>query len=374
LWSVLVLAAGASLYWSFVDPSRALWVAVSVLIVTCPCALSLAAPAALVAAAGGMARRGVMVQRLDAIEVLATVQRVFIDKTGTLTEDRLQLRETRLLTDTSGLGDGAALQLAQVAALAAGLAAWSRHPASKALAAAATPSTPWTEVEEQPGRGLQGRDPEGRMWRLGSWTWVTCSQPRPPFEAQVWLGHDQQAFAGFVFDEVLRPDAEQAVRDLQARGLHVTLLSGDSQERAERMAVRLGVDAVVAAASPETKLACIAQAQAAGDKVAMIGDGVNDAPVLARADVSLAMGQGALVARAQADAVVMSSRFSDIVAARDRAVHTLQIVRQNLAWSALYNAACVPLAMAGALPPWAAGLGMACSSLLVVLNSARAAR
>ena len=265
---------------------------------------------------------------------------------------------------------------------AAALATWSQHPASRALAEAVdhvqTPHA-WHDVDEVPGAGLQALDAQGQQWRLGSWAWVHrvgkgMIDVASRGEADIWFGQPDSAPVGFLLDEVLRAGAEQAVRDLQRRGLHVTLLSGDSSVRAERMAARLGVDAVVSEADPETKLACIAAAQSRGVKVAMVGDGINDAPVLARADVSLAMGQGALVARAQADAVVMSSRPADIVAALDRAVHTVRIVRQNLAWSAIYNAACVPLAMVGALPPWAAGLGMACSSLLVVVNSARAGR
>ncbi len=376
LWAVLVLAGGSALIWSFIDPSRALWVAVAVLIVTCPCALSLAAPAALVAAAGGLARRGVMVQRLDAIEAIAKIDQVFFDKTGTLTEDRLTYR------GMVGPGGANPAQDRLMLERAAALATWSQHPASRALADAVPPAqTPhaWHDVEEVPGAGLQALDAQGAAWRLGSWAWVHqrgqgAANAAARRDADLWFGQPGSAPVGFLLDEVLRAGAEEAVRDLQRRGLRVTLLSGDSNERAERMAARLGVDAVVSEAGPETKLACIAAAQAQGFRVAMVGDGVNDAPVLARADVSLAMGQGALVARAQADAVVMSSRPTDIVAALDRALRTVRIVRQNLAWSAVYNAACVPLAMVGALPPWAAGLGMACSSLLVVVNSARAGR
>jgi Cu2+-exporting ATPase len=154
----------------------------------------------------------------------------------------------------------------------------------------------------------------------------------------------------------------------------VVLLSGDRPERAQRMGQRLAVTAVIGGATPESKLAEVAAAQAAGLRVAMVGDGINDAPVLARADVSFAMGQGALVARAQADAVVASNRLGDLVQAHDLAVRTLRVVRQNLLWAALYNGACIPLALVGWLPPWAAGLGMASSSLLVILNSLRLAR
>lgn len=361
LWAVLVLAAGAAAAWSVIDPPRALEIAVAVLIVTCPCALSLAAPATLVAAAGRLARRGVLVQRLDAIEGLATTRHLFFDKTGTLTEDRPQWRETRVLvpgTDAEGA--------------AAALATWSRHPLSQALVAA-LPASAWRfdRVEEMPGQGLRGRDPEGHEWRLGTAAWsgaAACD------DVQVWLARDGQPVAGFVFDEMLREGSAEALAALRADGVRLTLLSGDAPARAERLAARLGLAEVIAGATPEAKLAAVAAAQRSGTPVGMVGDGVNDGPVLARADVSIAMGQGALVARTQADAVVVSSRPGDIVEARRTAQRALAIVRQNLLWAALYNAACIPLALAGWLPPWAAGLGMATSSVVVVLNAMRAGR
>jgi Cu2+-exporting ATPase len=165
---------------------------------------------------------------------------------------------------------------------------------------------------------------------------------------------------------------------MQAAGLHLTLLSGDAPERVQRLAQRLGlragIDTAVGGASPEAKLAAMAAAQAQGQRVLMVGDGINDAPVLARADVSLAMGQGALVARSQADGVIASDRLGDVVAARRTAQRTVRIVWQNLAWSGAYNLVCIPLALAGLMPPWAAGLGMATSSLLVIANATRAAR
>lgn len=358
---VLLLAAAAAAVWSVIEPSRALEVAVAVLIVTCPCAISLAAPATLVAAAGALARRGVLVQRLDALEALATTRHFFFDKTGTLTEERATLRERRVLVD--GL---------DAEARAASLAAWSRHPLSQALAAALPASAHvWHEVAELPARGVAARDTEGVEWRLGTAAWA-CGHDGG--EHQVWLARGGVAVAAFAFDETLRAGAAETVAALRGEGCTVELLSGDAPARAERLAARLGVDRVRGGATPEAKLDAIAAAQAAGASVAMVGDGVNDGPVLARADVSVAMGQGALVARAQADAVVVSNRPADIVAARRTAQRALRIVRQNLAWAAVYNAACIPLALAGWLPPWAAGLGMATSSLAVVLNALRAGR
>jgi Cu2+-exporting ATPase len=382
LWAVLLLAAGSAAAWSFIDPSRAVWVAVSVLIVTCPCALSLAAPAALVAAAQGLARRGVLVQRLDAIETLAQVRHVFFDKTGTLTEDRMACRCVQLAAEPH---DDCA-DANRALHLAAGLATWSAHPLSRSLAAAVSDAGrhEWAEVHEVAGQGLRATDRRGREWRLGSAGWVRGGNPvKSPVAslpvldadpAQVWLGLEGRLLAGFDFEEALRPDAEQALRDLRAEGVRITILSGDTADRARALARRVGADEVLCGVTPQGKLEAVARAQASGAKVAMVGDGINDAPVLALADVSLAMGQGALLARTQADAVIVSNRLGDFVRARRTARKALGIVRQNLWWAGVYNATSIPLALAGWLPPWAAGLGMAASSLVVVLNALRAAR
>jgi P-type Cu2+ transporter len=370
LWMVLLLAAGAGAAWSVIDPSRAIAVAVAVLIVTCPCALSLAAPATLVAAAGGLARRGVLFRRLDAIEVLARTRHWFIDKTGTLTEGRLQLRAVVPLAG----GDDVRLL-----AIGASLAAWSRHPLSRTLVDACTApqAVGWSAVEERPGLGLRALDEAGVEWRLGSPAWVglgAAAGNERHAGAATWLSSAGVAVARFDVDEVLRDGAQETIAALRAEGGRVTLLSGDAARHGAALAGRLAFDAVIAGASPEDKLAAVAEAQSQGGPVAMVGDGVNDAPVLARADVSLAMGQGALVSRAQADAVIVSNRPLDILRARNSARKAVRIVHQNLWWAALYNAVCIPLALVGWMPPWAAGLGMAASSLLVIANASRAAR
>jgi Cu2+-exporting ATPase len=368
LWAVLLLAAGAAAVWSVVDPSRAVWVAVSVLIVTCPCALSLAAPATLVAAARGLARRGVLVQRLDAIEGLATAQHFFFDKTGTLTEDRLQWAGTRVCEAGRQGGQTADGLLAT----AASLARWSSHPAACALSDASAAIQDWQGVEEQPGLGLQAQDAAGLRWQLGSARWLGVADAQPG--ERLFLACEGRCLAAFRLDEVLRPGAAEAVAALRAQGVSVRLVSGDTLGSAQELATRVGIDDVMAQASPEGKLAALALLQAQGQRVVMVGDGVNDAPVLARADVSLAMGQGALVSRSHADAVITSNRLEDVVRARATAQRALRIMRQNFIWAAAYNGLCIPLALAGWLPPWAAGLGMACSSLLVVLNALRAVR
>jgi Cu2+-exporting ATPase len=366
LAAVLLLAAGAALVWQQIDPSRAVWVAVSVLIVTCPCALALATPSALLAATASLARRGVLLRRIEAIETLARVDHVMLDKTGTVTEARPVLRSALVLPGTDEA------QLDGLLAAAAALANWSTHPLSRAIAESPSASTAvaWHEVVEVPGQGLEATDARGQRWRLGRPSWLGQAGTA----AAVCFGPVGQARLALYFDEALRADAAAAVLALREQGYGVSLLSGDAAPRVERLAQRLAIAETVAAATPEAKLATLRRAQSAGHCVAMVGDGVNDAPVLAQADVSFALAQGAQVAHAAADAVLLSGRLNDVVYALALARRSVRVMRQNLAWAAAYNATCVPLALVGWLPPWAAGLGMALSSVLVVGNAMRLSR
>lgn len=369
LWAVLVLAAVAGAAWSTIDPSRVVAVVVSVLVVTCPCALSLAVPSALLAATSAMARQGLLLRNLDAIPGLARVRTLFVDKTGTLTDGKVHCTGVRH-------PDGAPRErLQMLGGVASSLAAWSTHPLSRALHAAyPADGTTWSALREAPGLGIEGIDPFGRLWRLGSARWAG-DQARPPSPGtQAALSVDRRLVAIFDFEERIRDDTAGAIVALQAQGVRIHLLSGDDPARAERLGQHLALDSARGGMPPEAKLEALRAAQQDGQPVAMIGDGVNDAPVLAQADVSIAMGEGALVARTQADAVLISNRLGDLVRARTLARRTLRIVRQNLWWAAIYNLCCVPLALTGHLPPWAAGLGMACSSLFVITNSLRLAR
>ncbi|MGY4829038.1 heavy metal translocating P-type ATPase [Sphaerotilaceae bacterium SBD11-9] len=367
VWGVLLLAAAAAAAWSLIDPARALWVAVAVLIVTCPCALSLATPAALLSAAGALARRGVLVQRLDALETLAHTDTACLDKTGTLTQDKLVLAHIDM---PEGADRGAMLTRA------ASLAGRSRHPLSRALAEALpTQAGDWHDVREVPGHGLDAFDEQGRRWRLGSAAWAGVeSAAERPVVACVCLDGPAQERACFEFDEALRPDAAAAVQSLRGQGVQIHLLSGDAHASVRAVARRLGITQVQAGAKPEDKLTAMAALQAGGRRVLMVGDGVNDGPVLARADVSFALAHGSALAQQRADFIVLGSRLAEVPAARALAIRTLRVMRQNLGWSLAYNAACVPLALAGLLPPWVAGAGMAMSSLFVVLNALRLSR
>ncbi|HWH81036.1 MAG TPA: cation-translocating P-type ATPase [Burkholderiaceae bacterium] len=370
LWGVLLLAAVAAAAWSVIDPSRAVLVAVSVLIVTCPCALSLAGPSALLAAAGALARRGILVQRIDAFEALAKLDTLFLDKTGTLTEDRLQLLQVRMLP--AGIASG--LDEASILRLAGSLAANSSHPLSRALAREVeVPDAVWSRITEVPGRGLQAFAWDGTCARLGAQRWVDpAGTGMPDVEtARVWFGDARGALASFEFGEFIKPDAKSAVRSLSSSGLRLVMLSGDEPERVFQVARTLRIDEFHGGKSPEAKLAQIEREQRAGHRVGMVGDGLNDAPVIARADVSFAFAQGAAITQSSADFILLSGKVADIAIARETAQRAMRVLRQNIAWAIGYNALCIPLALLGAFPPWAAGIGMASSSLFVVLNSLR---
>jgi Cu2+-exporting ATPase len=354
--AVLLLALAAGVGWWWIEPARAVAVAVAVLIVTCPCALTLAAPAAWLTASGALARRGLLLTDLSALERLCAVDTVVFDKTGTLSEERLQLRRHW----AQGADADALL------AVARSLAALSRHPHARALAEGAEAGC-WTDVREVAGRGIQARDATGTPWRLGAPAWVS---DRPDPAARLAFGCGA-CVLWLDLAEAPRADAAEAVAALRLQGRRVRLLSGDQPAAVAQMAARLDIAHWRAGATPASKLAAVRGWQAEGERVLMVGDGINDAPVLAAADVRIAMGQGAMLARSAADALLVSNRLLALPQALALATKTRRVLRQNLAWAALYNAACVPLALAGWLPPLAAGIGMAASSLFVVLNAQR---
>lgn len=378
LIGVLAAAALAGVFWWQAGPGHALMVAVAVLIVTCPCALSLATPAAMLASAGSLARGGVVVHDLQALEALASIDTVVFDKTGTLTRDTPRLDR---VYSRRGVLPGDAVELA------AALGAQSLHPAARALVHAwqtqhrVPPDRTASQVSEQAGQGLEGvlqrpRPLAGavpRRLRFGAADFCHVA-PLACDATQVHLADEAGWVASFVLAEDLREDAAAAVDALQAQGIGVQLLSGDRDAAARAIAQQAGIRDAWGGCTPEDKLAAMQALQAAGCKVAMVGDGLNDGPVLAQAHASFAFGKAVPLAQARADFIVLGDALSAIPVAIAQARRTLRIVRQNLAWAAGYNALCVPLALAGWLPAWLAGLGMAGSSLVVVLNAARLAR
>ena len=381
---VLVAAAVACAYWWPSDPGHALMIAVAILVVTCPCALSLATPAAMLASAGALARNGVLVRRLQGLETLAEVDTLVFDKTGTLTRDAFVLKDIRVR-------EGAAQT--EVMVLAAQLAKGSLHPVSRALVRSAEAqidlggapiAIPVRDVTEVAGQGVRASAELAGAWqgvRLGSSAVCDVGQDTPVRDAAAaaegpvsHLSDSRGWLATFVFHEDLREDALATVQALEADGVRVQLLSGDSPAAAQALGAMAGIAQVRGACTPDDKLALMQAEQRVGHTVAMVGDGLNDGPVLAGAHVSFAFGRAVPLARAQSDFVVLGERLAAIADTRLTSRKTMRIVRQNLAWAAAYNAVGVPMAMVGWMPPWAAGLGMALSSLLVVGNALRLAR
>ncbi len=369
---VLLVAAGAFVFWVGDAPARAVWVAVAVLVATCPCALALAAPIVLTRANAFLLTHGLALTRGAAIERLERATDVVLDKTGTLTAGRFSIRAVRPL---------GALDADGCLALARALEASSRHPIARAFEGA-TPRAA-EDVRDAPGQGLEGTL-DGRRLRLGTEAYCRALAGGPPPDSDAWPGAQQTTvfladakgwLAAFVLEDALRPEAQAFVADLAARGLRVHLASGDHPAAVDAVACRLGIASVLGGATPQDKFDFVARLQREGCVVAMIGDGLNDAPVLARADVSVAVSGGADAAQAQADIVLLggagSVRLSVLGDALSVARRAMRLIRQNFAWAVAYNAVALPLAAIGWIGPWEAALGMTASSFIVVINAMR---
>lgn len=362
--AVLLVSALVFGYWWYHDPDSALWVTLSVLVVTCPCALSLATPTALTAATNALRRAGCLVTDSGVWERAPHTTDVVFDKTGTLTHGALTLRECLPL---------AAMDERRCREVAAALEAGSNHPIAQAFGAARfLPDT----VEYPVGRGARGMI-DGREYRLGrpDWAWPAGDRV-PPGEYGLWLllADDERPLAWFGLDDSLRPDAPAVLAELQQRGLSVHLLSGDPSPAAARLGQTLAMDAVRTGASPEEKLDYVAALQVEGRRVLMVGDGVNDLPVLSQADIGVAMQSAPDLAKTHADCILLGEALGSLPLLLDKAVATRRIIAQNLAWALGYNSLALPAAAAGLVPPWLAALGMSASSLLVVLNALRLQR
>jgi Cu2+-exporting ATPase len=384
--AVLVAALVAFGAWLAIDPARALWIAVAVLIVTCPCALALATPVAMTVATGALARAGVAVTRGRAIEALAGVTHVVFDKTGTLTTGE------PALTDILPL-DGHRRD--EALGIAAALAQGSSHPLDAALRRAAAArntgnasdtgsagdrgaALPATHHVTEPGQGIEALV-DGVRVRLGRSDYVAAIAPAAApiailgaSDTCAWLASERGWIAAFRFRDLPRAEARESVACLGALGIDVSLLSGDDAAIVKATAAELGLRNAVSRATPEEKVTYVRDLQRRGARVAMVGDGINDAPVLGAADVSIAMHSGADLAKIRADAVLLADAPIDLATGIRIARKARAVIRQNLGWALGYNLVVIPLAVTGHVSPLVAGLGMSLSSLLVVVNSLRA--
>jgi len=364
----LLIAGSVALAWWLIAPDRAFEIALAVLVVTCPCALSLATPTAVTAATGALTKLGLLVTRGHVLETLASADQVVFDKTGTLTRGSLSL---------AGVDPLGELDRQQVLDIAASLGASSEHPVSRVLALHGATDRGVEDLRARPGQGMQGRI-NGVEYRLGNGAFVAelarGQVPATPDGArgtQVFLGSPQGWLARFELHDRLREDAHDAIGHLKDAGLRSHIFSGDMPDAVEAVAGELEIADWRGGMRPEDKLARVRGLQSEGHKVVMVGDGVNDAPVLAGADVSVAMGQGAQLAHASADMVALSERIGVLAEGVQKARATRVVIKQNLSWALTYNLVAVPLAAAGWVAPWMAAIGMSMSSLVVVVNALR---
>ncbi len=368
-WFVAAVLAAAALVaggWMLIAPEHAFEATLAVLVVTCPCALSLATPTAITAATAALARRGLLVTRADALETLAGIDTVVLDKTGTLTAGRPQVTGCRPLgpmdADTC-LGIAAALEQS------------SSHPLARAFRDLPGPLPVASDLSTHAGLGLEG-NVAGVRHRIGRRDWVAefAGPATAGPDRGLYLARRGQWLALIEVEDPLRRSAIVATEELRELGVEVVVASGDHAAAVTDVATRIGATQGHSRLDPAGKLELVERLHRGGRKVAMIGDGVNDAPVLAAASVSIAMGAGAAIAQTSADAVLMTSDLAALPDALRRARHTVAVIRQNLAWAAAYNLAALPLAAFGFIPPWAAAIGMSASSLLVVANATRLRR
>ncbi|WP_107852664.1 heavy metal translocating P-type ATPase [Oceanimonas marisflavi] len=361
--AALLLATLATwLVWLQLDADRAFWIMLSVLVATCPCALSLATPTALTVATSRLTRGGVLVRRAHVLDTLPKATRMVFDKTGTLTRGKVALAKVSL---PGALAEQRAL------ALAAALESGSEHPIAHAFLPYADAAIRVGQRQNHIGRGVSGQI-EGQTWCLGSGAWLN-----PGAEDRdlcVYLANEQGLQARFTLNDPLRDEAAELIRQCHAQGLKTTILTGDGSGQAEYVAGALGVSELRKNATPDDKLAYLRECAGRGEVCLMVGDGINDAPVLAGAHASFAMAGGTDIAKNSADAILLGDDLRRLLLARRLAAAARRVIKQNFSWALGYNLIVLPLAATGHVSPWFAMLGMSASSLIVISNSLRLSR
>jgi len=366
---LLILVSIVGLWWYQHDASQAFWIILSLLVVTCPCALSLATPAAMTAATGSLTRLGVLTTRGHALETLAKVTHVVFDKTGTLTQGRLALEKIHLFSDSNEK---------ECLDIAAALELGSEHPVAKVFIQMSDPPSvvKAENIEAISGQGVTGLI-NGTQYRLGNAHFIKDvintkgAYAENNHASEIYLANEHSVLAAFLLNDVVRAQAKETIAELKAMNKEVWLVSGDNEMAVNHIAAQVGVENIYHSMKPEDKLTVIKDLQQQGNIVAMIGDGVNDAPVLAAAQVSIAMGGGTQLAQASADMVLLSEHLPHLVDAIKMSKNSVKIIKQNLAWALAYNASALPLAAMGYVAPWMAAIGMSASSLVVVVNALR---
>ncbi len=375
--SLIILAVPTFIaWWYYSDVARALWVTVALLVMTCPCALSLATPAALAASTGRLAREGILITQGHALESLAHITDAVLDKTGTLTQGKLSVQQFYNHSDT--------WQDDELMAIAHALEQHSEHPIAQAILKTTCPNTNIIieSRHNEIGQGIRATilyQNQQHIWAIGKPEFVAQWSGIIPLKWQtlcqtgsvIMLGNEIEFCAAFVLQDTLKTDALATVQQLQAQNINVHILSGDNKASVKQLAQTLNIHHYQANALPEDKLTYVQQLQAQGKHVLMLGDGINDAPVLAMAEVSVAVPNSADATKESADVVLLNDKLSALSLMLNQAHHTQTIIHQNLLWATLYNFAVIPLAVLGYVTPWIAAIGMSASSLLVVANALR---
>ena len=375
--AVLIISCLVGFIWYLLDPAQIFPIVLSVLVVTCPCALGLATPTALTSANTYLRSKGFLITKSHALEAMPQITDIIFDKTGTLTKGELSIVDTHCF-----YADPLETTTAQALEIAAALESGSSHPIAFAFAPYFKQAA--IDIKNTIGFGLSGRygkDPDspGTRYYLGSLDFLQlpASETRDVqlhAGLNLFLSDGERLIAQFLLNDRLREDSQDTIRDLKHMGLNLHILSGDQLHSVEHIAKTLGIDSFHAAQSPEAKLAFVKALQAEGKKIAMVGDGINDLPVLSGAKLSIAMGAASDITKMNSDAILLNNHLSVLNDAFLSAHKTRKIIKQNVAWAIGYNLCMLPLAAAGFIPPYFAALGMSLSSLIVVFNSIRLKR
>ncbi|CAD2224250.1 Cation transport ATPase, E1-E2 [Pseudoalteromonas sp. 3J6] len=359
-WFVAVLLVFASLTaigWYQVDPDVAFWITISVLVATCPCALSLAIPTALTCAVATLTRKGILIKQAHVLETLSKLTLFAFDKTGTLTQGKFSLDVVDILDDN--------YSKEQILDIAAQLESYSEHPIASAFKEFKG-QRKFDDVQLHPGIGISAQF-DNTHYAIGKSGWFDTKKTN----AQATLYINKQAVARFYFVDKVKADADKLINVLQAANLSCHMLTGDASDAGAKVAKKLKLDSALASCSPKDKQVAVERWSSQGEIVAMVGDGVNDSPVFASAHLSIAMETGADISKNSADVVLLNSDLASISHLLTIAKQTRRIIKQNLALSLLYNGSILPLAAMGLVAPWMAVIGMSASSIIVICNSLR---
>lgn len=367
---ILITAILSAVYWYRVDPEHAFWIAISVLVATCPCALSLATPTALTCGTISLNKNGIMIKNGHVLETMPKVDCIAFDKTGTLTNGHFSITNCQLVNEP--IASQLSLNIDSLLKLAAALESHSEHPIAKAFAKYRDFTIKVDNIEVVPGCGVQGTF-NNQSITLGKASWVeqNCSINAEHLNAQCLMTIDNQLVAVFYLQDTLREDTKHTVNYFKEHSIETMLLSGDNQAGVDKFSNHVTLDKTFAGCTADEKLTILSNKQTKGKTVAMVGDGVNDSPVFAAAHVSIAMGSGTEIAKSGADVILLNNSLSSLLKLRKTAIKTSNIIKQNFAWAFGYNAFVLPLAVCGYITPYFAVLGMSASSIIVVTNSLR---